>query len=250
MMKKTGILIAAAGIFFSLFPVLAGIFHAGSFVLLIASLTLLAGCLLNKRVLENRKTRAVMIFIQVCYCVFLLVTAVGTGMIYKETRNLPDENSECTMVVLGCGLKGERPSRMLEQRLLKAEAFLKEHPEIPVIVSGGQGSDEVIPEAQAMRNWLIARGIEEERIYTEDRSASTRENLSFSKEVIKAHGLPEEIVIVTNFFHSCRAGMIAAKQGYEYRSLPAGTTWFMIPVSVMREVLGIVYEYAKAPGTF
>ena len=132
---------------------------------------------------------------------------------------------------------------MLWRRLTAAQSYLEQHPTVPVIVSGGQESDEIMSEAQCMKNWLTDQGISGERIFMEDRSASTFENLSFSKAVIAEHDLPEKIIIVTNNFHSCRAAMIARKQGYSCTSVPAKTTWWLFPVSVLREVFGIAKEW-------
>ena len=247
MLRILGILTGAAGIVIFLFPVFAGIFNFGSFAGTVLSLGILLGCLFEQRisVLEGQyqAVHALRVFIQACYAVFLVIAAAACLQMYRETGNLPAGGDDQTMIVLGCGLEGDRPSQMLWRRLVRAEAFLKQYPDIPVIVSGGQGGDEIMPEADCMKNWLLRHGIDEDRIWCEDRSASTYENLSFSKEIIENNVLPEKIIIVTNDFHSCRAGMIAAKQGYSYASLPADTTWWLFPVSVMREVFGITLEW-------
>ena len=49
-----------------------------------------------------------------------------------------------------------------------------------MIVSGGQGSDEAISEAEAMRRYLVEQGIRNEEIIMEDKSTNTEENLVFS----------------------------------------------------------------------
>ncbi len=250
MLRTLGILIGAAGTFIFIMPVFAGIFNFGSFAGTVFSLGLLLGCLFEKQItmLESQyaSVRFLRVFIQAGYAVFLIIAAAACLQMYRETRNLPGEGDDQTMIVLGCGLEGDRPSQMLWRRLVTAESYLKQHPAIPVIVSGGQGSDEIMPEAECMKDWLVRHGIDEKRIWCEDRSASTFENLSFSREIIKNNALPEQIIIVTNNFHSCRAGMIAAKQGYAYSSLPADTTWWLYPISVLREVFGIALEWVSA----
>lgn len=52
-------------------------------------------------------------------------------------------------------------------------------------MSGGQGPDEVISEALAMKNYAVEMNIPEEDILMEDKSTNTKENLLFSTELIK-----------------------------------------------------------------
>ena len=247
MLRTAGMIAGAAGILIFFFPVFAGIFNFGVLAGTLFSACLFAGCWLQPRLQAmaagNPAFRILLYIIQAGYILFLAVAAFACLQMYRETRNLPSEETDQTMIVLGCGLEGERPSQMLWRRLTAAQAYLQQHPDIPVIVSGGQGSDEIMSEAQCMKNWLTDHGISGGRIFMEDRSASTFENLSFSKAVIAENDLPEKIIIVTNNFHSCRAAMIARKQGYSSTSVPAKTTWWLFPVSVLREVFGIAKEW-------
>ncbi len=247
MLRTAGIIAGAAGIIIFFFPVFAGIFNFGVFAGTLLSACLLAGCLLQPRLqtlcAANQAVHILIRIIQAGYILFLIIAAAACFQMYKETRNTPSDDADRTMIVLGCGLEGERPSQMLWRRLTAAESYLKQHPSIPVIVSGGQGGDEIMAEALCMKNWLADHGIAEDRIYMEDRSSSTYENLSFSRTVIEENSLPEKIIIVTNNFHSCRAAMIARKQGYSCNSVPAKTTWWLFPVSVLREVFGIAKEW-------
>lgn len=247
MLRTIGIIAGATGIVIFFFPVFAGIFNFGVLAGTLLSACLFAGCWLQPQLhamaAGNMTVRILLHIVQTGYIMFLAIAAFACLQMYRETKNLPSEDKNQTMIVLGCGLEGERPSQMLWRRLIAAESYLRQHPEIPVIVSGGQGGDEIMSEALCMKNWLVGHGIPEERIFMEDRSASTFENLSFSKAVIAENDLPEKIIIVTNNFHSCRAAMIARKQGYSCTSVPAKTTWWLFPVSVLREVFGIVKEW-------
>lgn len=121
------------------------------------------------------------------------------------------ENPEA-VIVLGCQVRGEEPSLMLQRRLEAALEVLEKHPDALVVVSGGQGSGEDISEAEAMKRFLEARGILPERIILEDRSVSTRENVRFSAELLKARGI-SRAVIATNEFHQYRAGIYAKRNG-------------------------------------
>lgn len=144
-----------------------------------------------------------------------------------------------TVVVLGCEVRGEEPSADLAERIRTAAEYLKAHPQAAAIASGGQGRGEQISEAEAIRRGLLSYGIEEARIFKEDRSTNTKENIRYSMEVIRAHGLSEEIAIVTDDYHEYRAGQIAARQGVTAFAVPAKTPWYVFSTCYLRELLAL-----------
>ncbi len=171
----------------------------------------------------------------------ILLAGVETAFMIKAANAKPSENA--TVVVLGCRAYGSRPSIMLASRLDAAYEYLTEHPDAICIVSGGQGPDESMPEAECMYLYLTEKGIAPERIYQENRSTSTRENLLFSQEIIEAEGLNPEIAIVTNEYHEYRAGMVADALEMEHSAVPARTPLWLFPTYYIRELYGIIYEW-------
>ncbi|MBO5523349.1 MAG: YdcF family protein [Roseburia sp.] len=170
----------------------------------------------------------------------ILVTAVAeTVLMVKAASNHPPKNT--TAVVLGCKVKGTKPSRILQERLDAAYEYLVENEEAVAVLSGGQGPDEEISEAQCMFEYLTTKGIEENRLLLEDVSTTTRENLIFSKEILKEQGLGEKITIITSDFHAYRACDMAEKLGLESYSTPAHTFFVYLPTYYVRELYGILY---------
>lgn len=114
------------------------------------------------------------------------------------------------MIILGCQVKPWGPSILLKDRLNKALDYLEEHPGVTVVVSGGQGPDEHISEAQAMYEYLVAHGVAQEQILLEDRSTNTRQNLDYSLALLEENGfdIHDEIIVVSNGFHLSRVRMI------------------------------------------
>lgn len=173
--------------------------------------------------------------------VIIVFAAVCTVNMILASNNRPD--GETTLVVLGCQVHSDgQPSLMLEKRLAAAYGYLKENENIKCVVSGGQGDDEVISEAQCMYNWLVGKGIDSKRLFIEDRSATTRENLLFTKKIIKENGLNPVITIVTNGFHQYRAARIARSIGFESYSISGKSFLSMLPTYYVRELGGILYE--------
>ncbi|MDR1891725.1 MAG: YdcF family protein [Oscillospiraceae bacterium] len=147
---------------------------------------------------------------------------------------------DATVIVLGCQVNGVNVSQMLDSRLLAALRYLEKNPEANCVVSGGQGSGENISEAEAMRRWLIARGINESRIFLEDKSVSTRENIAFSLRVVEENGLNRNICVATNEFHQLRAQMHVKRQGGgECGASSAGTTYWLFELYWVREMPAI-----------
>ncbi len=153
-------------------------------------------------------------------------------------HNLPDE--PCTVVVLGCHVKGTKPSLMLKNRLDVAYEYLTAHPEVSCIVTGGQGFGEDITEAQAMMTYLTEKGIAPERILMEDKSTDTEENLRFAREILTREGLSEEILIVTNDFHQYRASLLAERLGLESYAVSCKTKRILMPTYWVREWFALV----------
>ena len=140
-----------------------------------------------------------------------LAAAVGWGS-YSQVYAQPQ-----AVVVLGCQVRQDGPSVLLQDRLDTALAYLTEHPELPVVVSGGQGEDEPISEAQCMSDYLTEHGVEAGRIYLEDQSHNTSQNLIFTRTVLEELGLDvgeTHVLIISNGFHLTRARMLAERYGY------------------------------------
>ncbi len=111
------------------------------------------------------------------------------------------------LVVLGAQVWGTRVSQSLKVRLEAALAYLTANPGTVVVVTGGQGTGEEIPEAEAMARWLMERGILERRVLRETESTSTRENLLLARSLFP--GERPRVGIVTNDFHLYRALQMA-----------------------------------------
>lgn len=188
---------------------------------------------------ETRSGKMVLITAWIIILVVLLVAAFETLLMVKAACNRPPQNT--TAVVLGCSVKGTKPSRVLEERLEAAFEYLTENEAAMAVLSGGKGEDEGISEAQCMYEYLTAKGIDGNRLLLEDASTNTRENLLYCKRILKEQGLGEKITIVTSEFHEYRANDMAEKLGLESYSTPAHTSFVYLPTYYVRELYGILY---------
>ena len=120
------------------------------------------------------------------------------------------ETAVSAVVILGAGVNGTVPSLSLQVRLEAALDYLQDKPDIPIVVTGSQGPGEDISEARCMADWLMARGISEDRILLEDQADNTEENIQFSRELLADKGidLTDNIAVVTSDYHLYRASLL------------------------------------------
>lgn len=114
------------------------------------------------------------------------------------------------MVVFGCQVKKDGPSILLRSRLDTALEYLEDHQDMRVIVTGGKGDDEHISEAQCMYEYLTDHGVDREKIWREDRSRNTWQNVNYTFDLMQREGwdITEDVLLVSNGFHLARIEML------------------------------------------
>lgn len=142
------------------------------------------------------------------------------------------------LLVLGAQVRGTKITDSLKRRLDRAFRCAEKHPETKIIVSGGQGKGEEVTEAAAMADYLCSRGLAKDRIFLEDRSKTTQQNLRFSAQFLEKE--KDVVGIVSNNFHLYRACLYAKKQGYQNAYPVAASCHPLLFVNyMMREVLAV-----------
>ena len=171
----------------------------------------------------------------------ILIVGATEGLIIRAAQG--DGDTECEyIIVLGAGLRGSEPSKILTARIETAYTYLTEHPDVICIVSGGQGPDEDISEAQCMFEHLTTRGIDPDRIWMEDRSTSTWENFQFTLDLIeeKTGTRPETLGVISSEFHLFRASLFASECGVTAVGIPAPTGYLSLKLNYfLREAAGV-----------
>ncbi len=175
------------------------------------------------------------------YGLFLVLFGWSACLIIRARQRRAPEKGD-VMVVLGCHLDGDTVGRTLALRLDKAREILRRQPALPVIVSGGKGPADRVAEAEAMAGFLLANGIEIERIQLENASANTFENLTFSLPVAQAMtGLQQPcLLVVTSGLHLYRTGLIADGAGIRITGAGSRENRFLMPNMLLRETIAIM----------
>lgn len=235
----------AVGFIIFLLPVFTGIINIGNAAgMAICTMLFFITIFWNKLLVllcENKALRITAVIISVLAVLVFIVATVISVFMLSAVNSPPPKNS--TVIILGCKVKGERPSLMLNKRINAAYEYLSANPDAMCIVSGGQGSDELISEAECMKRVLVEKGIAKERIIMEDKSTSTDENLRFSLEIMQKNGLNGSVTIVTSEFHQLRAKMIASNYHLKSYAVSAPTAWYLLPTYWVREWFGVTYQF-------
>lgn len=238
-MKRKVLIVLGILLFFWCFlPVFAGIFNIGSLTgMVVGALLVLYGAAPQLFTsLPWQLQTVIKLIVLVIAALTVSITAVMVSAILQPAAEAD------TVIVLGCKVDRNGPSRMLRERLDAAYDYLQENTNAIVIVTGGQGSDEPEPEGTAMQKYLLKKGIDADRIYVEDRSESTRENLINAESIMQENRLSAPVLIVTNEFHVLRARMIANSLSIEASTLPAPTDLFFFGAYYIRELYGVLYQ--------
>lgn len=180
-----------------------------------------------------------------CAVVVLLVAVLAIGVV--ETGliamgfNATGRPGLDYVVVLGAQVKADGPSVVLRHRLDTAADYLRENPATQCIVTGAQGHNEPCTEAEGMRNYLVAAGIDESRIILEPQARNTQQNIAYSLALMDSSDC--SVGIVTNNFHVFRGTALAKTQGMtDVCGIAAPSNPLYLPNNILREYFGITKD--------
>lgn len=198
---------------------------------------------LIKKAKQSKAGRVILALIAAFAAAGACIYFVTLGSIISAEKN--EAKGQKTLIVLGCQVRGEVPSLMLGARIDAAYDYLSENPDATAILSGGQGADELMSEAECIYDNLVKMGIDKNRLIIEDKSVNTDENIKNSLKIIEEKSLSKDIALATSDFHQKRADMICEKYGLSAHAVNAATPSYLVPVYYTREVGAVVVEYLK-----
>ena len=148
----------------------------------------------------------------------LMIIVLGINLYVKASTNkqILGENDytklsdiDC-IIILGAGVWGDKPSPILEDRLLEGIKLYQNNVSDKIIMSGDHGR-ESYDEVNIMKNYAIEKGIPSENIFMDHAGFSTYESIYRARDIFKA----KKIVIVTQKYHLYRALYAANCLGLE-----------------------------------
>lgn len=182
--------------------------------------------------------KSVLYKVYLAFVALFIASCLSVGL-YGQFDNV--SYKEDAVIVLGAGIHGEKVTTTLKQRLDTAAAYHLKNPDAIIVVSGGQGKEELISEALAMERYLVLRGIPSASILREEASTSTYENFLFSKRLLdKKLKQPYRVSFISNGFHILRAQIISAQVGLQSSHLHAPIALHMLPMAYVREFMAFI----------
>lgn len=184
--------------------------------------------------------RIIIVLFFIGMSIFIIIEGVIIYNGHHYDKERPDY-----LMVLGAGLRGSKISTSLLYRLETAVEYNKLYPDVKIIVSGGQGPDEDISEAKAMKDYLISKGIDESLIISEDKSTNTYENFLFTKKILEDETGEEDftVTVISNNFHMYRAKYLGKQVGFECLGYPAPSHAASSFIFYTREFFGVMKAY-------
>lgn len=221
---------------------------------LLAGLTLLAGealaiFLQSRSLFPSPRAFRMQIVASDVYCtVFayfecMLIGAAACGLL--AGKHVPSRDRDF-IIILGCGFRKDGSlSPLLRGRVDRAMDFWREQQSqsgltAVLVPSGGQGSDETMSEAEAMRRYMVEQGVPDEKILPEDRSRNTFQNMAYSKALTDASHPGGKVAFATTNYHVFRSGVWARMAGLEAEGMGARTRWWYWPNAFVRECAGLL----------
>lgn len=184
---------------------------------------------------KTLNTKLSLILLTVYATLFVIMLILMLIILIKSKSNA---HGQKVIIVLGCSVKGDKPSLSLLKRVDAAYNYLAYFPDTFAVLSGGQGKDENISEAECMYEVLVQKGIDKKRLILEDKSKTTDENIKFSKQLINT----DSVAIATSEYHQLRAHMICKRYGLKAYAQSSHTKLNILPTFLLREILAITKE--------
>lgn len=184
----------------------------------------------------------------VLYLLFVFSNFLLSSLIYQFYIPILRQHY---IIVLGSGLIDEKKvSPLLAGRIDRAIQVYKKQKKNPpmLIMSGGKGNDELISEGEAMKEYALKCGIDEEYILVENQSKNTYENLLFSKKIILDREQKKKhvrILFSTTNYHVFRAGIYASKVRLNANGIGASTKFYFWLNALLREYTAILLMNKK-----
>ncbi len=150
------------------------------------------------------------------------------------------------IVVLGAGLlEGMRVSPLLAKRIEKGIEMWRKNPGSKLVMSGGRGEDEDLPESCAMREWAIVHGVPSDAILTEEKSTNTHENLQFSWDLMNEDGGAGNVLVVSDGYHVYRALLNAKHMGFACDGVGSRVKLYFSLNATVREFVAFLAMWKK-----
>lgn len=175
---------------------------------------------------KHRIFKGIAITGRVIFALFIFSFIIIEGIIISGQYADEEAYSAERILILGAFIYHDAPSATLQSRLDTAIELLDKNKDAVLIVCGGQGDNEIMPEAHMMKNYLIQNGVDPNKILLEDTSRNTIQNINNAKQLYNLENY--KTAVITNEFHLARARKLMEQSGLEPYGVPAPTPYLAL----------------------
>ena len=192
---------------------------------------------------DTKRKRALFWLVTVGLCAALVLFAAAEVPVIADARSDTDTSADW-VIVMGAGVQDGRPSLSLLDRLTAAEAWLTQHPEGRAVLSGSQGPNETVSEAQCMLDWLVSQGIDPDRLYLEEQADNSLENLTYSLDIIRSqNGDTVRVALLSSEYHLHRLRRMAEALGCDPVLVAAKTSRISLRINYTIREAAAMWKY-------
>lgn len=232
--------------FLTCFMVYSMIINFSGFFLILGAASILFGIIKIKfyEKYHNKFTSRFLRIFKIAVYLVLISFIFIEGCIFINA-NVNSHKKPDYIMILGAGIRGRNMLLVQRQRVDEGLEYIRNNPDVKIILSGGQGPGEDISEAEAMRIYLVQHGVKNENIIMEEKSQNTMGNMKYTRDILKRIDGRKNIrlAIVTSNFHVFRAKFLAERCGFEAEGIPAPVNYLLLPNYCVREYLGIIKSF-------
>ena len=192
--------------------------------------------------------KKMVMYIIIILIIIILMVFVINLYVKKSTKKQIIENNDYSklkdidcIIILGAGIWGDKPSPMLEDRLLQGISLYENNVSSKIIMSGDHGKEDY-DEVNIMKDFAIEKGVPSENIFMDHAGFSTYESIYRAKEIFGA----KKVVIVTQKYHLYRSLYIANQLGLDAYGVGADPRQYVgATYRELREILARNKDFVK-----
>lgn len=173
---------------------------------------------------------------------YVLLFIIVYGLFILLMAKDKDPKGSDYLIILGCRLDDDKPTKTLVSRIDRAVSYLKDNPQCKAVVSGGITEGNTISEAQVMERLLIERGIDRSRIIKEEKAQDTFENFFYSKELIDKDS---KICFCSSDYHIFRSRLMADKNDLKIHNICSRSSLWELLYHLLLEEFFIIHNLLK-----
>ena len=192
--------------------------------------------------------KKMVMYIIIILIIIILMVFVINLYVKKSTKKQIIENNDYSklkdidcIIILGAGIWGDKPSPLLEDRLLQGISLYENNVSSKIIMSGDHGKEDY-DEVNIMKDFAIEKGVPSENIFMDHAGFSTYESIYRAKEIFGA----KKVVIVTQKYHLYRSLYIANQLGLDAYGVGADPRQYVgATYRELREILARNKDFVK-----